>query len=67
MKTTKAMRERAKELIDLLPEDAIRELLMDLQDTYDLKKAIEEADPEEWIELDEFLNQLEKESQITGE
>lgn len=67
MKTTKAMRERAKELIDLLPEDAIRELLMDLQDTYDLKKAIEEADPEEWIELDEFLNQLETESQITGE
>lgn len=67
MATMKAMRERAKELIDLLPEEAIHELLMDLQDTYDLRKAIEESDADEWVELHEFLNQLKKESHPAAE
>ena len=53
-----ALKERAKRLIDQLPEDAIRTLLEELQDELDLERAIAESDPNQAVELRQFLRQL---------
>lgn len=53
-----ALKERAKRLIDQLPENAIRTLLEELQDELDLERAIAESDPNQAVELCQFLRQL---------
>lgn len=53
-----ALKEHAKRLVDLLPEDALRVLLEDLEDAFDLDQAIAEADPGQAVELRAFLHGL---------
>lgn len=62
-----AVKEQAKRLIDQLPEDAVRALLEDLEDVFDLEQAITESDPNQAIELREFLRQLKAESHHAAE
>ncbi|GEM_PF-1946995 len=56
-----AIKERAKQLIDQLPEETVAQLLEDLEDMLDLERAIAESDPDKAIELREFLRQLKEE------
>lgn len=61
------LKEQAKRLIDQLPEDAVRTLFEDLEDVLDLEQAIAESDPNQAIELREFLRQLKAESHHAAE
>ena len=55
------IKERAKQIIDELPEETVAQLLEDLEDMLDLERAIAESDPSKALELREFLRQLKKE------
>lgn len=61
-----ALKEQAKRLIDQLPEDAVRTLLEDVEDTLDLEQAIADADPAQAVELREFLRRLKTERHPPG-
>lgn len=56
-----ALKERAKQLIDQLPDKVVARLLEDLEDILDLEQAIAESDPQKAVELHEFLRQLKAE------
>lgn len=62
------LKEKAKALIDQLPEDAVHKILQefveDLEDIIDLEKAIQESNPDEAIEVNEFLRQLKAENNV---
>lgn len=62
-----AIKERAKALIDRLPDEVVAELLEDLEDIIDLERAIAESDPEKGIELHELLRALKEEGHPAGE
>lgn len=62
-----ALKERAKKLIDRLPDSVVAQLLEDLEDILDLEQAIAESDPQKAVELHEFLRQLKAEGHPLGE
>jgi len=62
-----AIKERAKQLIDQLPEGVVRTLLEDLEDILDLEQAIAESDPKQAVELRAFLRQLKAEGHPAAE
>ena len=62
-----ALKEHAKRLVDLLPEDALRVLLEDLEDALDLDQAIAEADLGGAVELRAFLHGLDAARRSGGE
>ncbi|MCS6936255.1 MAG: hypothetical protein NZ610_01715 [Candidatus Bipolaricaulota bacterium] len=62
-----ALKERAKQLIDRLPDTVVAQLLEDLEDLLDLEQAIAESDPTKAVELREFLRQLKAEGHPLGE
>jgi replicative superfamily II helicase len=53
-----ALKERAKQLIDQLPDEVVSQLLEDLEDALDLEEAIATSDPSQAVELHEFLRRL---------
>lgn len=61
------VKDRAKQLIDQLPDEAVIELLEDLEDVLDLEWAIAQSDPRKVIELREFLQMLKEEGHPPGE
>ena len=56
-----AVKERVKQLIDQLPDEVVLELLEDFEDATDLEQAIARSNPDEAIELREFLRMLKAE------
>jgi hypothetical protein len=52
------VKERAKELIDRLPDEVVTDLL---EESLDFEKAIAEFDPTKGVELREFLRTLKEE------
>jgi SMC interacting uncharacterized protein involved in chromosome segregation len=62
-----AVKERVKQLIDQLPDEVVLELLEDFEDAIDLEQAIAQSNPEEAIELHEFLRMLKAEGHLAGE
>lgn len=61
------VKDRAKQLIDQLPDEAVIELLEDLEDVLDLERAIAQSDPRKAVELREFLQMLKEEARPPGE
>ena len=55
------VKERVKQLIDQLPDEVVLELLEDFEDATDLEQAIARSNPDEAIELREFLRMLKAE------
>jgi len=55
------VKERVKQLIDQLPDEAVLQLLEDFEDATDLEQAIAQSDPNKAIELREFLRMLKAE------
>ena len=53
-----AVKERAKQLIDQLPDEVVTELLEDLEDAVELKKAIAEEGDQPGVPLEEFIEKL---------
>jgi hypothetical protein len=62
-----ALKERAKQLIDQLPDEVVSQLLEDLEDTLDLEEAIATSDPSRAVELREFLRRLRTEGHPAAE
>lgn len=52
------LKERAKELIDQLADEAVAKLIEDLEDALELKEAIDEESHEPGIPLEGFAKQL---------
>jgi hypothetical protein len=59
-----AIKERAKELIDRLPDETVAELIEDLEDALELKQAIAEEDDQPGIPLEELIEQLKAEGKL---
>ena len=62
-----AVKERVKQLIDQLPDEAVLELLEDFEDAIDLEQAIARSNPDKAIELREFLRMLRSEGRPARE
>jgi len=52
-----AVKNRAKQLIEQLPDETVTELLEDLEDTLELKKAIAEEGDRLEVLLEELISQ----------
>jgi len=59
-----AVKERAKQLIDQLPDEVVTELLEDLEDAVELKKAIAEEGDQPGVPLEEFIEKLKAEGKL---
>ena len=59
-----AIKERAKQLIDQLPEETVAQLLEDLEDMLDLERAIAEEKDQPGVPLEEFIEQLKAEGKL---
>lgn len=59
-----ALKERAKQLIDQLPDSVIAQLLEDLEDALDLERAIAEEGNEPGMSLEQFLEELKREGKL---
>jgi hypothetical protein len=53
-----AIKERAKQLIDQLPDKVVAQLLDDLEDILDLERAIAEEGNQPGMPLEQFLTDL---------
>jgi len=58
------VKERAKQLIEQLPDEVVTELLEDLEDALELKKAIAEEEDQPGVPLEEFIEQLKIEGKL---
>jgi hypothetical protein len=61
-----ALKERAKQLIDQLPDEVVSQLLEDLEDALDLEKAIAAERHQPSIPLREFMEQLCQEGKLSS-
>jgi len=59
-----AIKERAKQLIDQLPDEVVSHLLEDLEDALDLEQAIAAEGQLPGIPLHEFIEQLRQEGKL---
>lgn len=60
-----ALKERAKQLIDQLPEEIVSQLIEDLEDELDLARALAEEGDQPGIALEEFIEQLKGEGKLS--
>ncbi|MFN4219044.1 MAG: hypothetical protein ACK4HB_07180 [Candidatus Bipolaricaulia bacterium] len=58
------LKERAKQLIDQLPDKVVAQLLEDLEDILDLERAIAEEGDQPGIPLEQFLEELKREGKL---
>jgi len=58
------VKERAKQLIDQLPDEVVTELLKDLEDALELKKAIAEEGDRPGVPLEKLIEQLKIEGKL---
>jgi hypothetical protein len=58
------VKERAKQLIEQLPDEAVTELLEDLEDALELKKAIAEEGDRPGVPLEKLIEQLKIEGKL---
>jgi hypothetical protein len=61
-----ALKERAKQLIDQLPDEVVSQLLEDLEDALDLEQAIAAEGHQPGIPLHEFIEQLRQEGKLSS-
>jgi hypothetical protein len=61
-----ALKERAKQLIDQLPDEIVSQLLEDLEDAFDLEQAIAAEGHQPGIPLREFMEQLRQEGKLSS-
>lgn len=59
-----AIKERAKALIDELPDEVVDQLLEDLEDMIDLERAIAEEGDKPGILLEDLIKELEAEGKV---
>ncbi len=59
-----ALKERAKQLIDQLPDKVVAQLLEDLEDILDLERAIAEEGNQPGVPLEQFLEELKREGKL---
>ncbi len=59
-----AIKERAKKLIEQLPDEVVAELLEDLEDMLDLERAIAEEGDKPGIPLEDLIKELEAEGKL---
>jgi hypothetical protein len=60
-----ALKERAKKLIDQLPDEIISQLIEDLEDALELEQAVAEEGDQPGIPLEELLDQLKREGKLS--
>jgi len=60
-----ALKERAKKLIDQLPDETISQLIEDLEDALELERAVAEEGGQPGIPLEKFLGQLKREGKLS--
>lgn len=58
------LKERAKQLIDQLPDKVVAQLLEDLEDILDLEQAIAEEGNQAGMPLEQFLEELKREGKL---
>ena len=59
-----ALKERAKELIDRLPEELVSRLIEDIEDMIELERAIAEEAEKPGVPLEQLLRELEGEGKL---
>lgn len=59
-----ALKERAKQIIDQLPDKVVAQLLEDLEDILDLEQAIAEEGDQPGMPLEQFLEELKREGKL---
>ncbi|MCS6903011.1 MAG: hypothetical protein NZO41_01890 [Candidatus Bipolaricaulota bacterium] len=59
-----ALKERAKQLIDQLPDKVVAQLLEDLEDILDLEQAIAQEGNQPGMPLEQFLEELKREGKL---